>query len=90
MTPEKETITPIVFTPNEKRILELGSGPFDQPEHAALRKILDAYPWIIDVVRHNFNKRIAETIFYANAKVTELQKHVNEVIAEEKAKEQKP
>ena len=80
----------VEFTPDEIRILELGPGPFNQPEHTALRKILDAYPWIIDVANHGFNERIANVIMHANGKVMELQTLVNAVIAEEKAKGQIP
>lgn len=73
------------FSTHEKTVLQLGfEGPYDSKEHALIRKILDHYPWIIEVADHKFNKRIADAYVLAAAQVVSAKQYVEKVIAEEK------
>ena len=57
------------FTTFEKRVLDLPYGDKTEgPEAEALRKIVDAFPWIAYVAECNFDRSVADAgIFYAGA-----------------------
>ncbi len=57
----------VPFTPEETRLLELGYRKKQYgPEARAVRKIIDAFPWILEVVAHKYDPVIAG--YYVQAK----------------------
>jgi hypothetical protein len=48
------------FSVTERRILELQQGleAFKEPEAKALRKIIDAFPWLLDVAECDYDNNV--------------------------------
>lgn len=65
----KPKSTKTLFSPYECRVLNLGFGTTagDSPEGRALRKIIDAFPFVLEVAEHHFDPRISKQILMREA-----------------------
>ena len=48
------------FSTYEKTVLQMLGEDTDNPESHALRKIIDVFPWIVQVVECQFDKDVAD------------------------------
>jgi len=71
----------IKFTPHEKRVLELPQDFDDNgPEVKVLRKIIDTFPWILEVSEFNFDPFIASSAIVSQAQIANAQEYFKAAI----------
>lgn len=78
----------IKFSTYEKRVLELDQD-FDEQDESTkiLRKIIDTFPWMLEVAEYKFDPLIVNAAVIASAQIANAQEYFQKAIEQYKKRE---